>query len=148
MEAREPRGPICRGPSDRFATAPQLPRQPLRSTGRAVSLASLLALNRVSAEGSILLADFQCCLIVCPFVPSVYCIHAIPCLNSNSLWGLAGESSYWLRSNPRDATNYHEAPASRLDGGLSLWGEFFCIIVRVLHIDLGDEIHLGLALCM
>ena len=105
-------------------------------------------LNSKSAERRILFADFERCLIVCAIEPSLQRFVAVPNLNSNSLWRRTLHCRYRLSSHSRHSSYGYEATASRFDGRLSLWGEFFCVSIGVRHIDFSDEVNRRLRLSM
>jgi Phage integrase family len=84
-----------------------------------------LTLNGKSAERRILLANFECSLVICAIVPSIHCFDTVPSLNSNALWwrSCTSDCNHRFRANSSDPSYGQEATAGRFDGGLGLWGE-------------------------
>src|SRR5437868_9013631 len=98
-------------------------------------------LNCKPAEGGILFADFERCLIVFAIEPSLQCVQAVPSLNGNSLRRCTLQSGHRLSSKSRYSSYSYKATAGRFDDRLSLWGELFCISIGICDIDFSDKIN-------
>ena len=87
-------------------------------------------------------------MIVCAFVPSIYCVHAVPDLDRKPLWRCTCHGSDWFRSHSCGSSYDDKATASRFDGGLCLRGELCSVSFRVSDIDFSDQVNGWLGLSM
>src|SRR4029450_7345617 len=98
-------------------------------------------LDRISAEGRILLTDLQRRLIVGAVVPRFQLIHAVPSLNGDTFWWCPINRSDRFCTHSSGSRDGNEFAACSLDDCLPFRCEFFSVSVGVCHIDFSHKIY-------